>query len=159
MAGKGLGERVAERLKALGLTVAVAKCSTGGHSGGADGGGGQLGVLPGGIVPYDNRSKTAVLGAPVEVFVEHGSVSAEACLAMAEAVRALFDADIGLAETGIAGPGGATSAKPVGLSYVAIAGASRSEVREGRFGGGREENQVAGVEAALRLLVENLGRP
>jgi PncC family amidohydrolase len=107
-------------------------------------------------VAYDDRSKTELLGAPLAVFVQHGSVSAEACVAMAEAVRRLFQADVGLAETAIAGPGGATAGKPVGLSFVALSASSRSEVHENRWTGGRAANRTASTEAALELLAAYL---
>jgi PncC family amidohydrolase len=118
---------------------------------------GSSAYFRGGLVVYDDRSKTEILGTPLDVFVEHGSVSEEACLAMAEAVRRLFQADLGLAETAIAGPGGATAAKPVGLSYVALSTASGSETRENRWSGDRATNRQASVEAALQLLAEYLG--
>ena len=110
----------------------------------------------GGLVVYDDRSKTDILGAPTQVFLDHGSVSAEACLAMAEAVRRLFQADMGLAETAIAGPGGATAAKPVGLSYVALSTAKHRDVRENHWSGDRAANRRASTDAALDLLAAYL---
>jgi PncC family amidohydrolase len=150
-------EQVIQSLKDQGRTVAVAESACGGLIAA------ELTRLPGssacfrgGIVAYDDRSKTAILGVPEQLLVEHGSVSAEACLAMAEAARRVFQADIGLGETSVAGPGGSTAAKPVGLSYVAAVGAQRREVRENRFTGDREQNRQAAVGAALRLLEQAL---
>jgi nicotinamide mononucleotide (NMN) deamidase PncC len=73
---------------------------------------------------------------------------------MAEAARRLFDADYGIGETSIAGPGGGTATKPVGLSYVAIAGPDGTKSEEHHFHGSREENRRAIVQAALKLVAE-----
>ncbi|HEX6513371.1 MAG TPA: CinA family protein [Chloroflexota bacterium] len=107
----------------------------------------------GGIVAYDDASKVQLLGIPEALFLEHGSVSAEAASAMAEAARQLFGATYGVGETGIAGPGGATPEKPVGLSYVAVAGPAGVHVRESRFAGDREANRQAAVREAVELLL------
>src|SRR4051794_25183335 len=82
---------------------------------------GSSAVVLGGVVAYADGLKREVLGVSAELLRQHGAVSAEAARAMAEGVRRVTDADIGLATTGIAGPGGATPTKPVGLAYVAAA--------------------------------------
>ena len=139
--------------------MAVAESSTGGLiAAELTSTAGSSASFRGGLVAYDDRSKTEVLGAPQAVFIAHGSVSAEACLAMAEAVRTLFQANIGLAETAIAGPGGGTPDKPVGLSYVALSAADGREIRENRWSGTRWENRLAAVAAALELLAAHLGK-
>ena len=147
----------AARLRELKLTVAVAEASSGGLIAA------ELSRLPGssaffrgGVVAYDHRSKTALLGIPVELLEREGSVSASACQAMARAARHIFEADLGLAETGIAGPDGGTPAKPIGLSYVALATNRGCEAREHRLTHDREGNRRAAVEAALRLLIWHL---
>jgi nicotinamide-nucleotide amidase len=75
----------------------------------------------GGTVAYANEAKTAQLGVPPELFLRHGAVSPEVAEAMATGARERFGADFAVSTTGIAGPGGATLTKPVGLAYVAVA--------------------------------------
>lgn len=141
------------RLRALRLTVAVVEASSGGLiAAELSREPGSSSFFRGGLVAYDHRSKTSLLGIPAALLEREGSVSAAACQAMAQAARDLFQADLGLAETGIAGPGGGTPAKPVGLGYVALATRSGCEVREHRLAGNREGNRQAAAEAALRLL-------
>lgn len=150
-------ELLAARLRDLHLTVAVAESAAGGLIAA------ELSRLPGSsayfrgsVVAYDDQSKTHILGIPEQLFVEHGSVSPQACVAMAEAARRVFGADIGLGETSVAGPGGGTEAKPVGLSFVAIASATQRNTRENRFTGDRDQNRRAAVEAAFELLEQAL---
>jgi len=150
-------QRLAQYLTNAGLTVAVAESASGGLiAAELTRSPGSSAWFRGGIVAYDDASKTRILGIPEATFLEHGSVSRQACAAMAEAARQLFGADIGLAETSIAGPGGGTDAKPTGLSYVALASARAHEVRENYFSGSREQNRQAAVEVALELLLEAL---
>lgn len=73
-----------------------------------------------GITTYSNRMKTRMVGVPEEILAAHGAVSPETARAMAEGIRRVSGADIGVATTGIAGPGGGTPEKPVGLVYTAI---------------------------------------
>jgi PncC family amidohydrolase len=147
-------------LDALGdrhLTLAVAESDTGGlllESLTAVAG--SSAVVLGGVVAYHDDLKRALLGVAVDVLRRHGSVSAEVAEAMARGVRRVATADIGLATTGIAGPGGATPTKPVGLAYVAAVSAERSLVREHRWAGDRAANRRASAEAALRLALEIL---
>jgi PncC family amidohydrolase len=141
------------RLRERGLTVAVAESSAGGLIAAAlTAAPGSSAWFRGGVVAYDAPSKTALLGIPASLFEERGSVSAEAAQAMAEAARGLFGADLGIGETGIAGPGGGSAGKPVGLTYVAVASAGGTQVREWQFAGSRAANREAAVAAALELL-------
>jgi len=153
-------EQIAERLTTAGLTVAVAESATGGLLSA------ELSRLPGssayfrgGIVAYDATSKTQLLGIPLSLLEEHGSVSAAACNAMAEAARRLFQADFGLAETSISGPNGATDSKPVGLSYVAVASAKGAQFRKSHLRGSRQQNRQAATTSALDLLASSLPLP
>jgi len=84
----------------------------------------------------------------------HGAVSAQVALAMAEGARTRFAADLAAAVTGIAGPGGASPGKPVGLTYVALAEADGATVRRFTWDGDREANKAASATAALELLLE-----
>ncbi|MEG2295711.1 MAG: competence/damage-inducible protein A [Oscillospiraceae bacterium] len=77
-------------------------------------------VLEGGICSYSNRTKTQLLGVPADLIENFGAVSEQVALAMAQAIRNITNADIGISSTGIAGPDGGTQEKPVGLVYVAI---------------------------------------
>jgi PncC family amidohydrolase len=141
-------------LKAKGLTVATAEATTGGLIGH------ELTSVPGSsavfviaVAPYRNAVKVR-LGVPEAVLAEHGAVSAQAAEALALAVRGWSGAAIGLAETGIAGPGGGSEGRPVGLFYIALADASGVRSERFQFEGDREGNRHACAQAALRLLIE-----
>ena len=121
-------EEVADLLAAKGLTIAVAESSAGGYLSHL------LTTVPGismsflgGIVAYGNLAKTTILKVPEDLLKYEGAVSAQTALSMAAGARVLLNADIGLSETGIAGPGGGVasqsagdSGKPVGTVYIAI---------------------------------------
>lgn len=81
-----------------------------------------------GITTYSNEMKTRMVGVPKEILSAHGAVSPETARAMAEGIRRVSGADIGVATTGIAGPGGGSPEKPVGLVYTAIATKEGTEV-------------------------------
>jgi nicotinamide-nucleotide amidase len=106
----------------------------------------------GGIVAYDNHVKTDLLGVPADLLAAHGAVSESVARAMAEGVRQRLNAGYGLATTGIAGPGGGTVEKPVGLVFMAVADANRTVVREVRTGGDREYIKQWASQTALNLL-------
>jgi PncC family amidohydrolase len=144
-------------LKSRRLTLAVAEGDTGGllleqltRQPGSSA------VVLGGVVPYADSLKCDVLGLPAELLREHGAVSAEAAEAMAVGVRRVASADVGVATTGISGPGGATPTKPVGLAYVAVATPERRLVREHHWSGDRVANRESSAAAAVRLLREVL---
>ena len=135
------------------LTIAVAESCTGGlisH---------KLTNVPGsthyferGVVAYSNEAKIQILGVPEETIQNHGAVSPETALAMAKGVRQISNADIGLATTGIAGPGGATPDKPVGLVYIGYADGSQSFTEKHRFGRNREWNKERSDTMAMNIL-------
>ena len=150
-------QAVLEALGARNLTLAVAEGDTGGLLLQAlTAVPGSSAVVRGGVVAYHDDLKREVLGVPPGLLRRHGSVSAEAAEAMARGVRRLGGADLGLAATGIAGPGGATESKPVGLAFVAAASAERSLARGHQWRGDRQANRAASAEAALRLVLELL---
>ncbi len=97
------------------------------------------------------------LSITVTTIAEHGAVSAQVAVAMAAGARTRLGADLGAAVTGIAGPGGGSAAKPVGLTYVAVADAAGSAVRRHLWHGDRSANKTASARATLELLVERLG--
>ena len=111
----------------------------------------------GGVVAYHNAAKERILGVPSSLVAAHGAVSGEVALAMAEGALSRFGADIAIATTGVAGPGGGTRGKPVGTVWVAVA--DRRGVRRAhrhRFGGDRGEVRRASVRAALAAAVSLL---
>lgn len=141
-----------------GMTFATAESCTGGLIGGtvtAVSGASQ--VFQGGVISYANRVKQEVLGVPANILAAEGAVSAPSARAMAEGVRRLTHADLAVAVTGIAGPGGGTPEKPVGLVYFGIAGPG-TQVRSERhiFGGDRDEVREQTVHTALSLLLSAL---
>jgi len=146
-----LSGRLGALLLSSGKSLAVAESCTGGLLAGAvTGVPGSSRYFLGGVVAYHNDAKAGVLGVPHPLIEAFGAVSGEVALAMAEGALARFDADVAIATTGVAGPGGGTRGKPVGTVWVAVA--DRKGVRRAnrhRFGGGREEVRRATVRAAL----------
>lgn len=153
---------LAERLQRIcvgrGLTVAAAESCTGGSVADAiTDVPGSSDYFLGGVVAYSNAAKSALLDVPVDILVAHGAVSAQVARAMADGARARFGAGLGVATTGVAGPGGGSDEKPVGLTYVAVAGPDSAEVRRFHWSGDRGANKVSGAAAALELLLEHAG--
>jgi PncC family amidohydrolase len=146
--------RLGELLRRRGLRIAVAESCTGGLLGAA------LTAIPGssdyvlgGVIAYANGLKTAQLGVAEALLAAHGAVSEAVARAMAAGVRARLGADLGVAITGVAGPGAEGEAKPAGLIWLAVAGPEPDSVRALRLEGdhGREGNRAAAVRAALEL--------
>lgn len=148
-----LAPEIIPLLVEAGKTVAVAESSTGGLIGHllTEVAGSSAAFL-GGVVAYHNGAKESLLGVRRETLEQAGAVSEETAKAMAEGVRRLLGADIGLAVTGIAGPTGATPTKPVGLHYVALATEGSLLCQRFLWSGSRAENKRAAAEAALGLL-------
>ena len=146
------------RLAKAGLTLAVAESCTGGLVAAAiTSVPGSSAAFVGGIVAYGNEVKAQQLGVTPAILRRHGAVSRECAAAMAQGVRKVLGADVGLAVTGIAGPGGAVPGKPVGTVWLAISGpGAKSKVVLRRFGGSRALVRKAAVRAALGLLEECL---
>jgi PncC family amidohydrolase len=117
---------------------------------------GSSSVLRGGVVAYHDDLKRGVLGVAPQLIEQHGAVSAQVAEAMAHGVRRVAGADVGLATTGIAGPGGGTATKPVGLAYVAAVNAARAVTVEHRWPGDRSANRRASAQAAVRAALELL---
>jgi nicotinamide-nucleotide amidase len=99
-------------------------------------------VFLGGVIAYANAVKQALLGVPAAVLERHGAVSDPVAEAMAEGVRHLTGATWALAVTGIAGPGGGSDGKPVGLVHIAVAGPDGCRSEAVRFGSGRERGWI-----------------
>jgi len=145
------------RLRARGLQIAVAESCTGGLIAyRITGVAGSSDYFVGGVVAYANQVKERVLGVRAETLESFGAVSRECALEMAAGVREAFGSDIGIASTGIAGPGGATARKPVGLVYVAASTPTGDDVRELRLEGDRLSVMDASSAAALELALLHL---
>jgi nicotinamide-nucleotide amidase len=109
-----------------------------------------------GFITYTNEAKTEILGVPEALLIEHGAVSEEVALAMAEGARRTSHAGLAMAVTGIAGPGGGTAEKPVGLVHLAVV--TRKTLHERHeFFGNRDEIRLAVVAAVLELGLKALG--
>jgi PncC family amidohydrolase len=151
-----LAERAAELLWARGLRVAVAEATGCGivmHRLGAVPGASRY--LIGGVVAYSNDVKRNVLGL-TDGDLANGSVSIEAAQAMARRVRGLLHADVGLADTGIAGPGGGSPQRPLGTTLVALSAADADLCERHMFQGDRLANQQQTADAVLNLLLRYL---
>ncbi|WP_181705600.1 CinA family protein [Chthonobacter rhizosphaerae] len=121
---------------------------------------GSSAVVDRGFVTYSNGAKTDLLGVPADLIARHGAVSEPVARAMAEGALARSDATVAVSVTGIAGPGGGSTAKPIGLVHFGLSvrgGATRHLER--RFGDlGRGAVRLVSVETALGLLEEAIGR-
>ena len=149
----------AERLVALlaerRMTCATAESCTGGGIGAAiTAVPGSSAVYAGGVVSYSNKVKHGVLGVREETLASVGAVSSETACEMAAGVRRLLGGDVAVSVTGIAGPGGGSEEKPVGLVWFGLADSKgvRSESR--RFRGDRGEVRAQAVGHALAMMVE-----
>ena len=150
---RSTAELVLDLLRAQGLTLATAESCTGGLvaarltdvPGSSD-------VFLGGIVAYSNAVKEAQLGVPQAVLAEHGAVSAETAAAMAQGARARLAADVAVSVTGVAGPGGGTEEKPVGLVFLHASGPAGELGRRLDFPGDRETIRLRATVSALHLV-------
>jgi nicotinamide-nucleotide amidase len=152
--------RVLDLCRARRLTIATAESCTGGLVAAAlTEIAGSSDVVDRGFVTYSNAAKQAMLGVPARILDRHGAVSREAAEAMAKGALAHAPADLAVAITGIAGPGGGTAEKPVGLVHFAAAARDGRLVhREQRFGDvGRAEVRLRAVAEALAMLEELAG--
>ncbi|NWJ45440.1 MAG: CinA family protein [Chloroflexi bacterium] len=139
------------------LTVATAESCTGGLIGDRITNiAGSSDYFMGGVMSYSNGVKEKILGVPMSVLETMGAVSSECALAMAQGVRRLLNTDIGVSATGIAGPGGGTPQKPVGLVYIALSADGYERVERFIWSGDRIQNKRESSEAALKILLEYL---
>src|SRR3972149_1579169 len=136
MAGS-LEERVGLGLKAHGWTLAVAESCTGGL--------------------VADRAKERFLGVRGTTLEAHGAVSEETAIEMAQGARRVFGADVAVAVTGIAGPGGGQPEKPVGLTWLGFSGPSGERAERHLWPGDRRANKAQSAEAALAMLLKELG--
>ena len=152
-----LAEDLLTQCRAAGLTLATAESCTGGLVAGLiTSVAGSSDVFERGFVTYSNAAKIADLGVAEKLIAESGAVSEEMARAMAEGALWHSQADITIAVTGVAGPGGGTPAKPVGLVHIAAARRGTATLHRRLMLGevGRDRVRLASVEAALQLAFE-----
>ncbi len=154
-----LAEEIKELLVRKGLTLGVAESATGGliSSRMTDVTGCSM-CFRGAVVAYSNDIKMKLLGVRRETIEQHGAVSEEVSRELAAAARNLLETDVGLSDTGIAGPTGAKPEKPVGLFYVGLSSREGTKVERHIFSGTRIENKRQAAEAALSMLRDYLVR-
>jgi nicotinamide-nucleotide amidase len=153
-------ERLIARLRASGLKVTTAESCTGGLVAGAITAiAGSSDVFERGFITYADTAKTDMIGVDKALIKRHGAVSAEVARAMAAGVLQTAGAHIAVSVTGIAGPGGGSVEKPVGLVFIATASRDAvGHVQRHEFGSiGRAGVRLASVREALALLEETLG--
>jgi PncC family amidohydrolase len=152
-----LAGRVGETLGSRHLTLATAESCTGGLVGHV------LTEIPGssawyigGAVVYSDQLKRQLADVPAQLLATHGAVSEQVARVLATGIRSRLGTDLGISVTGIAGPSGATPAKPVGLVFVGVADGEGVTVARHLWDGDRSANKRASVAAVLRLLLERV---
>ncbi len=144
---------IGEKLREKNLTIACAESCTGGLltskltdiAGSSD-------YLQGAIVSYSNEIKISALHVNADTLKNFGAVSPQTAIEMAKNIREIFNTDIGVGVTGIAGPGGATSDKPVGLVFIAVADKDFVNVEKFNFTGSRMDIKNLAAESALKMI-------
>ena len=155
-----LAHRVAAACRERGVRLGTAESCTGGLVGH------MITEVPGSsdyfmgaLVTYANEIKIGLADVPETVLAAHGAVSAHVAKAMADGARRRLGVDIAVAVTGVAGPDGGSEAKPVGLTYVAVADANGDDVRRFVWDSDRTGNKRLSAAAALQLIVDRLSGP
>lgn len=152
-----LAGEVGELLRSKGLTLSVSESCTGGKVGDLiTDVPGSSDYFLGGVVSYSNQAKMDLLRVDPATLERKGAVSEEVALQMASGVRAALKSDVGIGITGIAGPTGGTTTKPVGLVYIAVSSAVRAVCRRTLFNGSREEVKSRAAKEALSILKDFL---
>jgi nicotinamide-nucleotide amidase len=152
-----LVRRLAARLLTTGQTLATAESCTGGLLAAAITDlPGSSAFFTGGLIPYTNSMKHELLGVPKDLLAAKGAVSAEVAIALAQGARERIGTDLALSVTGIAGPAADGTDKPVGLTFIGLAGPDLVLVKQFNWKGDRWENRRLSVEAALKLILESL---
>ena len=152
-----LEELLHEYMYTRGLTLATAESCTGGLvSDRITNISGSSEYFPGGIVAYSYEAKASLLGVSWDTLNLHGAVSEETVLEMARGARKLFNADIGISVSGIAGPTGGTPEKPVGMTWFGLVTNTGEWARHFIWDGDRMHNKHLSSEAAIQFVVDYL---
>ncbi len=151
-------ERIITRAREKGLTIATAESCTGGWIGKAlTDIPGSSSVFMGSLVAYSNTIKENLLGVPQDLLIAHGAVSEKVAFEMAQNCAQRFGTDIAISVTGIAGPGGGTKEKPVGLVFMGITVRGKTAAHEFRFENfGRDSVRKDALTSALDLLLKSI---
>jgi PncC family amidohydrolase len=157
MTDEKLESLIGELLRNRGWRLAVAESCTGGLIGD------RVTDIPGSstyyvgsVTAYAYNAKVRLLGVEWETLEKCGAVSEQVALQMAVGVRRALAADVGLSVTGIAGPGGGTEDKPVGLTWVGLSGPGHDQAKQYLWDGDRRQNKEKSAEGALQLLIDYL---
>ena len=150
-------QEIGDILRQRGMTLGAVESATGGLiSHRITNVPGSSDYYRGSVTAYSNEAKVRLVGVKQETIDRHGAVSAQVAEEMAEGGRKLLAVDICISDTGVAGPGGATEGKAVGLFYLGLAHKGRTYSRQHNFAGNREQNKQDAAEAALKWLKEYL---
>ena len=153
----GLEQEVGNLLRQRGLTLGIVESATGGLiSHRITNVAGSSDYYRGSVTAYSNKVKIKVVGVKEDTINKYGAVSHQVAEEMAQGGRKVLGADICLADTGIAGPSGATPEKPVGLFYLGLSHQGGTFSQKHNFWGNREQNKLDAAEAALTWLKEYL---
>ena len=148
-------EQLIEALRSKGLRMSAAESCTGGMIGCMmTSVPGSSDVFLGTAVTYSNDAKERILGVSHQTLMDHGAVSMETASEMAKGSIDAYESDVAVSVTGIAGPGGATPEKPVGLVYIAVADGPRVVVTKNLFQGDRQSIRNQTAVEAIKLLIE-----
>jgi PncC family amidohydrolase len=147
-------QQIVDLFSRKGLTIATAESCTGGLvAGRITDVPGSSAVLLGGIVSYSNEAKERVLGVSQAALIQYGAVSEEVARQMARGARERLGADVAVSVTGIAGPGGDTPEKPIGLTWIGLSDAHGDHAERFIWDSDRAGNRERSVEAALNMLI------
>ena len=153
----GIEREIGALLRRKGITLGAVESATGGLiSHRVTNVPGSSDYFKGSVTAYSNEIKAGVIGVRQESIDRYGAVSAQVAEEMAEGGRKLLTVDICIADTGIAGPGGATPGKPVGLFFLGLSHGGKAYSRQHNFSGNREQNKQDAAEVALEWLKEYL---
>ena len=150
-----LVRKVVEHLQKCDLTISAAESCTGGMiASEIISIPGSSSIISSSFVTYSNKSKHLILGVPEEDLKKHGAVSKVVARKMAQGVRHISGADVGVSATGIAGPDGSTDTKPVGLVYIAIATEGHIRCKKLMLSGSRNTVRKKTTKEILKLILE-----
>lgn len=152
-----MNEKVVLKLIEKNITLATAESCTGGSLGKIiTSVAGASSIYGYGFITYSNEAKESLLGVSHETLQKHGAVSAQTACEMAAGARMKAKSDIAVSVTGIAGPGGGTPEKPVGLIYIAIADENGAEYRKLNLSGSRDEVRAQTCSEVFKLIADKL---